>query len=431
MAALLPGFAASVRASDGFVTVEGRHFALDGHPWYARGANFWYGAYLGRPSNPRGRERLVRELDRLQSLGVNNLRVLGASEACAIAGTVKPAIQTAPGVLNEDVLEGLDFLLAEAAKRRMTLVIFLSNNWDWSGGFPQYLAWTTGKPAQGVDTTPWKEWNRLQSTFFTNQAALGLYRSYVATLVGRTNKLTGVRYRDDPAILAWELANEPRPGEREEDNDTVFATFLAWVDSTSAYIHTLDPRHLVTTGSEGAMGCLYDDNKVRLVHGVKGIDYLVFHVWPKNWRWFDVTRYRETLDQTLRQARDYTERHFAIADSLNKPCIIEEFGLDRDGGTGVDVPTTCRDRYYREVFSMIEASAARGGSAAGSNFWLWGGEGRPQGSTLAQDGVGAGDMPQEAPGLNTVFDSDADTLAVLARHFSALRKLEAPLAGTP
>jgi len=49
------------------------------------------------------------------------------------------------------------------------------------------------------------------------------------------------------------------PGEREGENDAVFATFLRWVESTSAYIHTLDPHHLVTTGSEGNMGCLNTD----------------------------------------------------------------------------------------------------------------------------------------------------------------------------
>ena len=29
-------------------------------------------------------------------------------------------------------------------------------------------------------------------------------------MITRTNKFTGVMYRDDPTILAWELMNEPR-----------------------------------------------------------------------------------------------------------------------------------------------------------------------------------------------------------------------------
>ncbi len=413
----------SAFAADRFVRVNGRQFVLNGHPWYVCGTNLWYGAYLGRPSNQVGRARLIRELDRLEKLGVNNLRVLGAAEDCAVAKTVKPAFQTAPGVYNEDLLEGLDFLIQAAGKRRMKLVVFLNNYWDWSGGIPQYISWTTHQPAVGMEGTPWKEWNRLQSTFYTNEPAQVLYRRYIAMILDRTNTVTGVKYRDDPTIMTWELANEPRPGERDKDNGVVFKNFLDWVDSTSAYIHSLDSKHLVTTGSEGYWGCLYDDKKVLRVHAVKGIDYLVFHLWPKNWRWFEVNRFAETIGPTLEKARDYAGRHLAMGDALGKPTVMEEFGLDRDGGLSIDRPTTSRDRYYAELFTMIEQSIAHGGSAAGSNFWLWGGEGRPPQLNDAPDGIGTGDMQQEAPGRNTVFDCDTSTRKILSRHFAELRKL--------
>ncbi len=413
------------RRADHFVKVKGRHFVLDRQPWYVCGTNLWYGAYLGMPTNPAGRARLIRELDRLRQIGVNNLRVLGASEACAVAGTVKPAIQQAPGVYNEEVLVGLDFLIQEAGKRHMKLVVFLNNYWDWSGGIPQYLSWANHRPAEGLGGLPWKDWNRLQSTFYTDEAAQAMYRQYLAMIINRTNTLTGSKYRDDPTIMAWELANEPRPGERDEDNATVFRNFLVWVESTSAYIHSLDDQHLVTTGSEGFQGCLYTDDNVRRVHAVKTIDYVCFHLWPKNWRWFDVNRFAETIEPTLEKSRDYIQRHFAIGDMLDKPVVCEEFGLDRDGGLTTDRPTTSRDRFYALVFGMIEESAAGGGAAAGSNFWLWGGEGRlpPPGAIPPAALIGAGDMPQEQPGLNTVFDTDQSTLKILSDHFGQLNRL--------
>lgn len=413
-----------VRAADDFVRVEGRQFMLNRQPWYVCGTNLWYGAYLGRPSNPAGRARLLRELDRLRNLGVNNLRVLGAVEECDTRNAIHPAIQTAPGVYNEDPLRGLDFLVAEAGRRKMKLVIFLNNYWDWSGGMPQYMAWANGGIAPALDRTTWQEYNRLLSTFYTNAAAQVLYRRYVAMLLDRTNTVTGRKYRDEPAIMAWELANEPRPGEREGDNDAVLAAFLAWVESTSAYIHSLDSRHLVTTGSEGNMGCLNSDENFRRVHALRGIDYAVFHLWPNNWRWYRREDFAATIGATLEKARDYTSRHLAVADDLNKPVVLEEFGLDRDVGLTVDCATTSRDRLYAELLGMIEESAARGGSAAGSSFWLWGGEGRPPHTAAdSADGLGAGEMPQEAPGLNTVFDCDRSTLQVLREHFARLKRI--------
>jgi mannan endo-1,4-beta-mannosidase len=406
-----------------FVTVEGRRFVLDSKPWHVRGTNLWYGASLGRPSNPTGRARLVRELDRLEELGINNLRVLGGSEDCAVACTLKPAITIRPGEYDEDMLEGLDFLISEAGKRRMNLVVFLNNFWDWSGGIPQYLAWATGNPAKGLADLPWAEWNRLQSSFYTNDAAQELYRGYLGMILGRTSSVTGIPYRDDPAILAWELANEPRPGAREEDNPGVFAAFLRWVDSTASFIHSLDRRHLVTTGSEGSQGTLESLEYFRQVHALPSIDYAVFHLWPKNWGWFKVDRHAETLPASLENAEAYFRDHIAVAEALGKPIVLEEFGLDRDGGTTPAHPVGCRDRLYGMLLGRIEESIARGGSAAGSNFWLWGGEGRPPaaGEPPPNDGIGAGDMLQEAPGLNAVLDCDSTTLAVLSAHYAKLK----------
>jgi mannan endo-1,4-beta-mannosidase len=46
-----------------------------------------------------------------------------------------------PGVYDDNLFEGLDFLLSEMAKRDMKAVVVLSNYWTWSGGFAQYLKW--------------------------------------------------------------------------------------------------------------------------------------------------------------------------------------------------------------------------------------------------------------------------------------------------
>src|ERR1044072_3059109 len=53
----------AIAAQSGFVTVKGKHFLLDGKPYYYAGANLWYGMYLGSPGRTGNRARLIKELD--------------------------------------------------------------------------------------------------------------------------------------------------------------------------------------------------------------------------------------------------------------------------------------------------------------------------------------------------------------------------------
>ena len=121
-----------------FVNVKQTHFTRKGQAYYIVGANFWYGGYLGAASGVGQRARLLKELDNMRALGINNLRVLAVSEKSAIKSAVRPATTAAPGQYDEELLAGLDFLLAEVAKRDMTVGLYLNNFWQWSGGMTQY-----------------------------------------------------------------------------------------------------------------------------------------------------------------------------------------------------------------------------------------------------------------------------------------------------
>lgn len=128
-----------------FVKVQGHQFILDGKPYYFVGTNYWYGSLLGlEKDRKRGVERLRRELDFLKAHGITNLRLMAGAEGTGLMnGVVRvgPPLQPEPGKFDGAVLEGLDLVLAEMGKRKMHAVIFLSNNWEWSGGFQQYLIW--------------------------------------------------------------------------------------------------------------------------------------------------------------------------------------------------------------------------------------------------------------------------------------------------
>ena len=138
----------SLMEKPAFIKVNGTQFELNGQPYYFEGANFWYAVYLGASGSIGDRPRLIRELDFLQSMGITNLRIIGASEQSYIGMALSPGIIKKPDDYNNDLLDGLDFLLSEMKKRNMYAVIFLTNTWKWSGGMSQYNTWAGGGAPQ-------------------------------------------------------------------------------------------------------------------------------------------------------------------------------------------------------------------------------------------------------------------------------------------
>lgn len=111
-------------SGDAFVTISDGHFIVAGRPHYFAGANFWQGMNLAVDGPSGDRSRLTEELDQLQRLGVTNLRVMAASEGPNTEPyRMIPSLMIAPGAYDEEVLDGLDYLLAQIAARRMRAVI--------------------------------------------------------------------------------------------------------------------------------------------------------------------------------------------------------------------------------------------------------------------------------------------------------------------
>ena len=59
-----------------FVRVENGKLMKGDTPYNFVGANFWYGAILGSEGQGGNRARLIKVLDELKDLGVDNLRIL-------------------------------------------------------------------------------------------------------------------------------------------------------------------------------------------------------------------------------------------------------------------------------------------------------------------------------------------------------------------
>ena len=395
---------------DGFVTVEDGRFMLNDSVYNFIGTNFWYGAILASEGQGGDRERLAAELDSLHALGLDNLRILAGGDGNeSLPSHIEPTLQTAPGVYNDTILAGLDYLISELEKRDMKAVIYLNNAWEWSGGYGQYLEWAgEGKcPLPSVDG--YNAYTSFVSKFPKSEKAKQMALDHVKFMVGRTNSVTGKPYTESPAIMSWQIANEPRAF-----SDDSKAPYAEWIKATAKAIKEIDPNHLVSTGNEGYNGCEGDISLWKMIHSYPEVDYANIHMWPYNWSWVSKETLRDSLESAKVKTRDYIMIHLDSIASVGKPVVIEEFGFPRDNmAIEQGSPVTCRDEYYDFVMDFVGDAKDK---VAGINFWGWGGLAKPNHRTWQPGDPYTGDPAQEDQGLNSVFANDSTTIAIIKRH---------------
>ncbi len=125
-----------------------------------------------------------------------------------------------PRQFNEEAFAVLDQVIAAAHRHRVRLILPFVDQWSWWGGTAE-LAGFRGKKPEEVWTDP----QLIQD-----------FKDIITFVLSRVNTVTGVCYRDDKAILAWETGNELHaPPE--------------WTRQIVAHIKSLDPQHLVLDGT--------------------------------------------------------------------------------------------------------------------------------------------------------------------------------------
>jgi mannan endo-1,4-beta-mannosidase len=149
-----------------------------------------------------------------------------------------PVHVLAPGKFDEDAFRALDVVLAEANRLGVRLIIPLVDEHIWWGGRGEYASMR----------------GKTKNDFWTDPQLLADFETTILYVVNRKNTCTGVRYRDDKAILAWETGNELQcPPE--------------WTRRIAAYIKSVDPNHLVVDGRNASRlsKASVDDANVDLV----------------------------------------------------------------------------------------------------------------------------------------------------------------------
>ena len=398
-------------AANNFIKTKGNNFVKNGKTYHFIGTNYWYGGMLGMKSGDR--ERLKKELDELKSLGITNLRIMASAEGGDQDFTVRPATQTKQGEYNQQMLEGLDFVLNEMRKRNMDAVLYLTNNWEWSGGMAKYLEWNGygTVPNPNIAPNTWPQFMSYTAQFHACEPCKEAFLKHIRYILGRTNSVNGIKYVNDKTIMAWEVANEPRIWNLQNEEN-----FTKWLNEVTSEIKRTDKNHLVTTGSEGKAGSNDDINAFERTHNNKNIDYLTMHIWPKNWGWYKINDEKNSTRTAINKTMEYIDEHIDVAKRLNKPLVLEEFGFPREKESlAKSSSVENRDTYYKAVFNRMEKAITAGEPFTALNIWGYGGLGKnnPDNGKWNMGDDYTTDPPQEPQGLNSVFSTDHSTLNLI------------------
>lgn len=337
-----------VEAEGGFIRTGGLRFVLNGNPFFANGFNaYWLTSVASDPSQ---RYKVSNAFGEASSHGLSVARTWAFSDGGSTA------LQYSPGSYNEQMFKGLDFVVSEARKYNIRLILSLVNNYDNFGGKKQYVQWARN---QGQNIASDDE-------FFTNPVVKGFYKNHVKTVLTRVNTFTGAAYKDDPTIFAWELMNEPRC-----QSDPSGRSIQAWITEMAAFVKSIDSNHLLEAGLEGFYGASSAGSQVNpgfqvgtdfiSNNQIPGIDFATIHSYPDQWL-------SNTNDQgQLAFLNKWLDTHIQDARNvLTKPLLLTEFGKSwKDPGFS----SSQRDALFNTVYSKIYWSARTGGATAGGLFW--------------------------------------------------------------
>ncbi len=241
----------SLEQQGDFITIAGRGFTLSSQPFYLRGLNYYprHAPWEKFLTNSDLTE-VKRELDLIAQAGFNTLR---------IALWYDPLFTCAPedAVPNATGFAKLDALIASAQERGLHLIVTL---------------------------------NDLPDLYFRP-----LYTDY-ARYDAQTVFIVQ-RYRDEPAILAWDMRNEADLDYGADGRPALVTSevVLKWLAHITEIVRKNDQHHLITVGWWGDVAVTNDV-----------VDFLSFHHWT--------------------DAASLAERIISLRSKTTKPIVLEEVG---------------------------------------------------------------------------------------------------------
>ncbi|KAJ4713857.1 Mannan endo-1,4-beta-mannosidase-like protein [Melia azedarach] len=327
-------------APAGFVQTKGTQFILNGSPFLLNGFNSYW--IMVMASEPSQRSKVSDVFSQAAAAGLSVCRTWAFSDGDHYGG-----LQTSPGVYNEHVFQGLDFVISEARKYGIRLILSLTNNYNDYGGRRQYVDWAK---AAGVSVNN-------EDDFYTNEVVKGYYKNNVKKILTRINTFTKIAYKDDPMIMAWELMNEPRC-----QADYSGKTLNGWVQEMASYVKSIDNKHLLEVGMEGFYGDSIPDRKqfnpgyqvgtdFISNHLIKEIDFATIHAYPDQW-----LPGQNSYAQMLFLQRWLTSHWTDSRTILRKPLIFSEFGKSsKDSGFSISARDSFLNAIYTNIYNLARS----------------------------------------------------------------------------
>jgi mannan endo-1,4-beta-mannosidase len=324
----------------GFVERRGQSFFLNGQAFRMAGANVYYLGFVNRPT-------IEAILDQTIAVGLNVLRIWGFCEQTDSDFYFHyfnqergvPDVKDGP-----DGLARLDQAIFLAEQRGVRLIVPLTNYWPAFGGMDAYCNWF------GLGS---------RDQFYRDGRCRAWYWQWVEQLLLRKNPLTQRTYAEEPAILAWELANEPRcenaDGSPIEDGEDVL---VSWIWEMATLIRSRDFNHLISVGDEGFLHHQQMGNN-SLFNGVHGASYERFlGVGPVDFGTFHMYEQMAGGGNLRDFGRMWIREHVASSARANKPAVLEEYGArigQSDIGNADD-----RAALYRDWLQDVSDLGANG-----------------------------------------------------------------------
>ena len=202
-----------------FVTRSGASLLLGGRPFRFSGANiYWLGLMDTNGVSYPSHFNVDDALATASFMGATVVRshTLGTSVGCDLC------VEPTPGTFNPDALQHIDYAIAAARKSQIRLIIPLTDNWHYfHGGKQTFTDW------RGITD---------EEAFYSNAQVISDFEQYISMLLNHVNTYTGIAYKDDPTILAWETGNE-------------LSAPADWVQTIAKYIKSIDHHHLLMDGN--------------------------------------------------------------------------------------------------------------------------------------------------------------------------------------